>query len=512
MLHYCFAALQAVVKKHYDKIQVVPDLREALNITSDSQERYVTDPTADIRKMITAMDQYAEAVGVRALRHFQGATPITAFADLQSAARTAQARLDSSSSNNGKTLRVLLELEMVADYLPCRAMFRAGHDGDWRRLIASFIQIGPLLFEAERPKKSEEWLSHMLRFARMSSREWFLVSRRCLFHRYYDGAAVLDVTPDYDAFGASVSPIRYVLNDENGEDFVGRMKTSGAYTVAALMRRSKLFNYFERLRSHNRRKRHKSSSGCMIQEQWYLTCIFNICRALEQRPADRKVSPHGAGGRAQRLIGVVLDARKHCRRKPIDHVQSRRTEVCYRQIVADLRASSEKEGHDAGSAVDYISKGCKHGILRRPKDGVPGEGSVVEWPRAFLQDITHAITRVGISCSAKSIDFAHFGPVLAPAVKAYVKKARLKYYSQAVLPPNFDEAFLHHTPLGVSTTFGVERRSDLRPAQVHRRQMDAWAEAEAEAEVEAGEAEPIAQSLASRRSRRAAPRAQRGAQ
>ena len=80
------------------------------------------------------------------------------------------------------------------------------------------------------------------------------------------------MTPDYDAFGASVSPIHYVLNDENGEDFVGRMKTSGAYTVAALMWRSKLFNYFERLRSHNRRKRHKSTGGCMIKEQWYLTC------------------------------------------------------------------------------------------------------------------------------------------------------------------------------------------------------------------------------------------------
>jgi hypothetical protein len=44
-----------------------------------------------------------------------------------------------------------------------------------RHFLAAFVELAPLLFETERPNKSEEMLSHLYRLARCSEREFHFV-------------------------------------------------------------------------------------------------------------------------------------------------------------------------------------------------------------------------------------------------------------------------------------------------------------------------------------------------
>ena len=88
----------------------------------------------------------------------------------------------------------------------------------------------------------------------MSRREFYLATRRCLFHRYYDGTQVRDYLPRYSNFGESQCAHRFIMNDENGEDFVGKMKTSGSFSASELHRRSKLFNSFQNILSRKARQ------------------------------------------------------------------------------------------------------------------------------------------------------------------------------------------------------------------------------------------------------------------
>lgn len=462
MLHYAFAGLVALVNKHYDKLDVVRDLREALNITSDAQERYVKEPTADIRKMMRVLDQYVEAIMMRAIRHFSTARrPIRTVEDLHNA----HAEAYNKSKPAGKTHRILQELDFVSDYLPCSEMFRGMHDGDWKRTLAGFVQLGPLLFEAQSPKKSEEWLSHMIRLLVMSAREFFIVTRRCLFHRYYDGATVSNEVPEYNKYGESKSEVRTVGNDENGEDFVGRMKESGAHSVAELKRRSKLFNLLEALKARMRRKRHHSSQKCEIEHQEHLSCIFNLYNELTARSATMIRPVYSKRERAIQLIIEALKRRKVSRRKPIEHVQDKRTEVSYRQLVANMRAQEAKlnelfgRPYLPGSARDWMNQGCKHGVLRRPKNGVPGAGTVVNWPHDFCSDVRQALVRI-------DMPEGRWG-ASDKAVLAYLRKARpILGRNEYLLEDGVDiftEKFLHTTPLGPRQTL-----------EYTRPQLDAW--------------------------------------
>lgn len=446
LLHYTFAGLDAVVRRHFKLLSVVPDLREALNITSDAQERYVTEPTADVRKMIHHLDQYATAIAMRARHTFsKPERPLESVKDLYAVIAERQAKLD--NKGQGKTWRIIQELEFVNDYLPVRELFMGAHDGDWRRTMAGFVQLGPLLIETERPKKGEEWLSHMIRFSRMSKREYTIVTHRCLFHRYYNGTKVCSTVSKYTRFGESLGEHRNIMNDENGEDFVGRMKVSGSFSPSELHRRSKLFNTYQKMHAHTRRKRHRSSAICMVEDGNYLTCVFNIFAELQGRPHNREVENVSHRDRAVAMMMLALQRRKRCTRKPIEHVQTRRTEVSYRQIIANLRVEKTMAAL-AGSAADYIAKGFPQGGLRRASKGVPGKGSEVKWPTGFVQDLHAAIVRCEISYDVRKADFANFGPILAPAVMKYVRQARSLWYSKRLIPQEFGIRFLHCTPLG----------------------------------------------------------------
>ena len=132
----------------------------------------------------------------------------------------------------------------------------------------------------------------------------------------------------------------------------------------------------------------------------------------------------------------------------------------------------------AGSAADFIAQGFKKGGLRRSQNGVPGAGSEVKWPEAFVQDITAAIVRCEISYDVRKADFANFGPILAPAVMKYVRVARQKYSRASWLPAELRQppgevlsgvAFLHSTPLG-------DVDADHPIMNPRPQILDAWAE------------------------------------
>jgi hypothetical protein len=306
----------------------------------------------------------------------------------------------------------------------------------------------------------------------MSSREFFIVTRRCLFHKYYDGSEVSDETPEYDEYGESQGDVRTVGNDENGEDFVGRMKESGAHSVAALKRRSKLFNLLEALKAKWRRKRHHSSQKCDIREQEHLSCIFNLFAELSNRNATAIKTSYCKRERAIKLMAQALAGRKQHRRKPIEHVHDKRTVVSYHQLVANMRAQDAKlteaygQPYLPGSARDWREQGCRHGVLRRPKNGVPGAGTVVNWPKDFAGDVRQALVRI-------DLPEGRWGKS-DKAVLAYLKVARPhlgrnEYLLDADKNDIFTEAFLHNTPLG------HDRHGRVRELDYRRPQLDAWA-------------------------------------
>ena len=175
--------------------------------------------------------------------------------------------------------------------------------------------------------------------------------------------------------------------------------------------------------------------------------MFNIFAELQGRPHNREVENVSHRDRAVAMMMLALQRRKRCTRKPIEHVQTRRTEVSYRQIIANLRAEKAMVPL-AGSAADYIAKGFPQGGLRRASKGVPGKGSEVKWPTGFVQDLQAAIVRCEISYDVRKADFANFGPILAPAVMKYVRQARSLWYSRQLIPQEFGIRFLHCTPLG----------------------------------------------------------------
>ena len=75
--------------------------------------------------------------------------------------------------------------------------------------------------------------------------EFFLITRRCLYQRYRGGEKVTDFKPAYNKYGDSESEERFVFNDENGEDLIGKLKVSGAHTQAMIVRQSKIHNYLQ---------------------------------------------------------------------------------------------------------------------------------------------------------------------------------------------------------------------------------------------------------------------------
>ena len=151
----------------------------------------------------------------------------------------------------------------------------------------------------------------------------------------------------------------------------------------------------------------------------------------------------------------------------IEHVQDKRTVVSYRQLVSNMRAQEEKlmelcgKPYLPGSARDWREQGCRHGVLRRPKDGVPGAGTVVNWPHDFLGDVRQALVRI-------DLPEGRWG-ASDKAVLAYLKRARPKLGRNADLRDRdgndiFTELFLHNTPLGPRETL-----ESTRP------KLDAWA-------------------------------------
>jgi hypothetical protein len=326
--------------------------------------------------------------------------------------------------------------------------------------MQGFVSIGPLLFESQKPNKSEEWLDHMIRFARMSEREFFLVTRRCLFAKYYDGCRPPHAVPAYNKYGESKSKDRFMMNDETGEGYVGRMKTARAYTEPELLRRSKLFNYLEQLRGAPGRKRYRTSSRCQIEQDDYLRCVFNIFEELQLRPADRKCTMQTKRDEAVALIAVALGRRKSCRRRPILHKRDTYTQTNYRQIIANLRAEKDKTAV-SGSTADWVASGFDKQKLRRPdKDGSPGAGTTVDWPLHLRDDLINLIGRSAVNKE----DFTKFG-ALAEQIRSYVMKARTLSWPAKDLPEKLTLQFLHETPLGPG--------AGLDPASIAQHKYDA---------------------------------------
>jgi hypothetical protein len=65
LLHFSFGVLEAWVEKYHSCLKVGDDMATVLNITSESQKIFVTNPHVDVRKMLQAHRQYCAAVGLR---------------------------------------------------------------------------------------------------------------------------------------------------------------------------------------------------------------------------------------------------------------------------------------------------------------------------------------------------------------------------------------------------------------------------------------------------------------
>ena len=222
----------------------------------------------------------------------------------------------------------------------------------------------------------------------------------------------------------------------------------------------------EALKSHTRRKRHSSSQRCEIEQQEHLSCIFNLFNELAARSATAIRTEYAKRERACAVMTEALSRRKICRRKPIEHVQAKRTEVSYRQVVANMRAEADAltqlygQPYLPGSARDWEAHGCKHGHLRRPKKGVPGVGTVVNWPHDFCSDVRQGLVRI-------DLPEGRWG-ASDRAVLAYLRRARPilgrnEYLLDAEKNDIFTEKFLHTTPLGARQTLAYTRP-----------QLDAW--------------------------------------
>ena len=464
ILHYCFAALDGIVRKHYSLLSAQEDLQDGLNISSERQLRYVVEPTADVRKMLRALEQYAIAIGVRAKRELGAAT----LSEMVAKAKTQHDR------QAGKTTRLCQELDFVHDFLIVDDLFAAGHDGDYRRVVAAFIQLGPLLLEASKPNKCEEHLSHMMRLAMMSEREYHLVTRRCLFHEYRGGEKVVERTPQYDKFGASKGQRRTMMNGEDGEDKIGRMKESGAFSESQLIRRSKLFNYLEQQKAVSYRKRHKSSSTTHQDDPEHLVAIASLHHQLSQRPAASRKDRTSRRQAARLGLHAALERRKISRRRPIAHKDTGFVSVSFRQMVSNLRADKAAPVK-ACSAADYLAHDHDPNFLRRDGKGddagVPGKGDKVDWLKKFSEEISFCVTRSGVSYQpGTGGDFNNFGKSAA-AARHHVRQARGGRQAGALvgtateLRAMITPKFLHETPLGPATRDVTQPCLDPFPEQ-----------------------------------------------
>jgi hypothetical protein len=68
LLHYSFGVLEAWVEKYHLPLHVGDDLVAVLNISSEAMRIYITKPQCDIRKMITAHEQWSIAVSAAVQR------------------------------------------------------------------------------------------------------------------------------------------------------------------------------------------------------------------------------------------------------------------------------------------------------------------------------------------------------------------------------------------------------------------------------------------------------------
>lgn len=433
--------------KWYDLLGVKTTLRESLNITSDAQERYVLEPTADIRKMLRALEQYAIAIGCRACEHFRNAGTLDQLIE--------RAQALHERTVDGKTHQILQELQFVADYLVVSNLFHAGHDGDWRRTLAAFIQLAPLLFETERPNKSEEILSHLYRLARCSDREFFLITRRCLYQRYRGGEKVTDFKPAYNKYGDSESEERFVFNDENGEDLIGKLKVSGAHTQAMIVRQSKIHNYLQQRTTRWYRKRHKSTARTFADDPLHISCVSNMLARIRETPAAHRLQAATCKySLAINTLGLALRRRLICRKHVMQHKHARDVVINYRQMVANMQWLEAQPARE-GSWADWVSKGMpRNGLTYRARDGT---SKPVKWHLKFASMVGGFLGMCALNCgSGPSSDVNNFGKANV-AVRAYLRELRAKYLTISVAERNamITPEFLEKTPLGTEKRRGA---------------------------------------------------------
>ena len=373
----------------------------------------------------------------------------------------AKVEQDHGRGHASKTTRLAQELEFVADFLIVDDMFAGGHDGDVHRVVAGFVQLGPLLLEAAKPNKAEEHLSHMMRLAMMSQREYILMTRRNLFHTYRGGEKAVDVTPEYDQHGISLSTRRTVFNDENGEDFIGRLKVSRAYSEAQLIRRSKLFNPLERQRTLTYRKRHKSSSVAHMKDTDHLISIVSLLHQLDLRNIKSIRARTSQRALAAQALGGMLARRQTSQRRPIEHRNDGKVAISFRQMVANLRADNA-EPKLPGSAQDWIDHDFDPKYLRKTPSAAQQQnnqkGAKVDWWKKLVEEVNFFVCRSGVDWrDGPAGDFNNFGKRSAE-VRRYVGQARGKGSTAGALVGSkkdlqelMTEKFMHETPLGSAT-------------------------------------------------------------
>ena len=234
------------------------------------------------------------------------------------------------------------------------------------------------------------------------------------------------------------------MNDENGEDLIGKMKVSGAHSRARILREAKLYNYLQKAKRRNHRKRHKSSVATFADKASHLACVANMLEQLGAvpTPARGRRAASGHYDRAVAVMQIALRRRLTCVKKPMQYKDSARTvRKSYRRMVADLKWA-QAQAPRAGSIAACVPGGDLN--LFRGGD----RAKKTEWPKKFAM-------MLGAFCNIPHLSLTPTGDVQNwgvsnPAVRAYLRRARAQFAGTSA--PQVVEmvtpAFLHHTPLG----------------------------------------------------------------
>lgn len=256
-------------------------------------------------------------------------------------------------------------------------MFEGGHAGDWKRVCVGILELGPLLWSvAAKPKKKEEWLTHVLQMAMMSERQFELMTRRGWFYKWLAGTNMPIEEGDQGG--------RHVLNDEGGETMIGRLKSMIANTEEQLVRATKLYNMREGMLQRPRPAVPSATGATVSTNDREVVLLF--VRQLEAcRPLDSAAElPEGCMPKAdaRRLIAVAVEHRKVNKKAAMHHAESKAWVSNPLDVMMKMKEQRAAAAPLSGSANAVRAADYDSIAFRREIDAA---STRVKWPMEFLK-------------------------------------------------------------------------------------------------------------------------------